>query len=173
LELIRRIIIKHPESLYTPTDVKKVREELIKSQKGIDPILNEPFSEVQVLDHDHTTQHVRAALNRNTNAFEGLVFNAYKRCLKWMTDKPLPEILRGLAVYLEQDYSKNPYHPDWIKRVTIDFNKLKESSKDSVLIELGSPCGKNALERKKNFSKALMTRKFSYNQIMDLIKKFK
>jgi len=161
------------DSLYTPSDVKKVRESLSVKQNGVDPILNETFSEVQVLDHDHTTQHVRAVLNRNTNAFEGLVFNAYKRCLKWMTDKPLPEILRGLAVYLEQDYSQNPYHPDWIKRVTIDFNKLKESSKDFVLIELGSACGKNALERKKNFSKALMTRKFSYNQIMDLIKKFR
>jgi len=161
------------DSLYTPADVKKVRESLAVKQKGIDPILNETFSDVQVLDHDHTTQHVRAVLNRNTNAFEGLVFNAYKRCLKWMTDKPLPEILRGLAVYLEQDYSQNPYHPDWLKRVTIDFNKLKESSKDSVLIELGTSCGKNALERKKNFSKALMTRKFSYNEIMELIKKFR
>ena len=96
-----------PESLYTQNDVKRVRDELVKKQKGIDPVLKEPFKEVPCLDHDHTTQHVRAALNRNVNAFAGLVFNAYKRCLHWLTDKPLPDILRNLATYLEQDYSNN------------------------------------------------------------------
>ena len=59
------------EHLYTPADVKRVKDRLAKEQGGIDPILKEPFKETQVCDHDHTTQHVRAALNRNTNAFEG------------------------------------------------------------------------------------------------------
>lgn len=61
-----------PDSLYTAAEIKRQRDLMVKQQGGIDPILNEPFKEVAVLDHDHTTQHCRAALNRNTNAFEGL-----------------------------------------------------------------------------------------------------
>lgn len=161
------------ESLYTPTDIKKVRELLIQCQKGIDPILNETFSEVPVLDHDHDTQHVRAVLNRNTNAFEGLVFNAYKRCLKWMTDKPLPEILRELAIYLEQDYSHNPYHSGWLSKVKTEFNKLKEGDKDKVLIALGSKAGKNGIERKKLFSKVILNKELGYTLILSTIKQRK
>lgn len=158
-------------SLYTASDIKKVKDELVKQQKGIDPILKEPFKEVVATDHDHSSQHIRSALNRNTNAFEGLVVNAYKRCLQWLTDKPLPEILRNLADYLEKDYSHNPYHPHWIKRVKIDFNKLKESDKDSVLIELGSVVGKNGTERKKLFQKVVLDRKLGYETIRDVIHK--
>ena len=161
------------KSLYTPTDVKQLREQLAKQQQGIDPILKEPFCETQALDHDHTTQHVRAVLNRNTNAFEGLVFNAYKRCLKWMTDKPLPEILRNLAVYLEQDYSHLPYHPNWMKRVSIDFNKLKEQQKDDVLIELGSEKQGNAKARKAAFTVLVKDRALGYTEIVAAINKFK
>lgn len=160
------------ESLYTTSDIKRVRELLIKKQKGIDPILKQPFKETVATDHDHDTQHIRAALNRNTNAFEGLVVNAYKRCLKWLTDVPLPVILRNLADYLEADYSHMAYHTDWLKRVKKDFGKLKESDKDKVLLELGSTAGKNSIERKKNLQSALLSRKFNYEVVRDLIKKY-
>jgi uncharacterized radical SAM superfamily Fe-S cluster-containing enzyme len=162
-----------PESLYTTTDIKRVREGLIKKQQGIDPILKEPFSEIPVCDHDHTTQHVRAALNRNTNAFEGLVFNAYKRCLKWMTKKPLPDILRNLADYLEQDYSDQPYHNAWIKKVKTYFNALKEPQKDAVLVRLGVSTGTNGKERKDAFNKAVLSRQFSYDQLKEVIQSAK
>jgi len=157
------------EHLYTPADVKRVRGRLSKEQKGIDPILNEPFKETQVCDHDHVTQNVRAALNRNSNAFEGKVYNAWVRCLKWLSDKPLPEILRNLADYYEQDYSKNPLHPGWIKRLCTDFASLNEQGKKDTLEKLGQPIGSNATERKILFRKALLTRKFSYNTVKDLI----
>lgn len=158
-------------SLYTASDIKRVKDELVKQQKGIDPILKEPFKEVVATDHDHTSQHIRSALNRNTNAFEGLVTNAYKRCLQWLTDKPLPEILRNLADYLEKDYSHNPYHPKWMKRVAIDFNKLKEGDKDKVLVELGSDAGSNGAERKKLFQKLVLNRDLGYEKIRDTINK--
>jgi hypothetical protein len=79
-----------------------------------------------------------------------------------LTDKPLPEILRNLADYLEQDYSQNPYHPSWMKRCLTDFNKLREQQKDRVLLVLGQEAGKNAAERKKLFQKAMLTRQFGY-----------
>lgn len=162
-----------PEHLYTPTDVKRVRDSLAKEQKDIDPILKEPFKETKVCDHDHLTQNVRAALNRNTNAFEGKVYNAWIRCLKWLSDKPLPEILRNLADYYEQDYSKNPLHPGWLKRLSIDFSSLNESSKKEVLQYMNQPQGANAAERKKEFKKALMSRSFSFAEIRDLIQEKK
>lgn len=156
-------------SLYTPSEIKEIRDKLVKQQKGIDPILKEPFCEVVVTDHDHGTQHVRAALNRNTNAFEGLVANAYKRCLSWLTDKPLPEVLRNLADYLEQDYSNNPYHTGWMKRVSTDFGTLKSTQQDNVLVALGQHKGKNLVERKKLFLKAIKTKQFGYDIIRSII----
>lgn len=160
-----------PESLYTPNDIKRVRDELVKKQKGIDPILKEPFKEVPCLDHSHTTQHVRAALNRNVNAFEGLVFNAYKRCLHWLTDKPLPDILRNLATYLEQDYSNNPYHVDWMKKVATEFNKTSAKQQNAILEALGESQGGNLAERKKLLKKAILKREKGYEEIMKIIKK--
>ena len=157
------------EHLYTPADVKRVRDSLAKKQRGIDPILDEPFKETQVCDHDHTTQHVRAVLNRNTNAFEGKVFNAWVRCLKWLSDKPLPEILRNLADYYEQDYSHNPIHPGFLKRLQTLFNSLPEGGKKAVLETLGQSQGGNSTERKKLFKTALMQRKFTYEEVKNLI----
>jgi hypothetical protein len=158
------------KELYTPSDVKRVRDEMVKTQGGIDPILNEPFKEPPALDHDHTSQHVRAALNRNTNAFEGLVFNAHKRCLKWLTDKPLPEILRNLADYLDQDYSDNPYHPTWIKRCTIDYGRLKAQEQINVLQRMKVTAGGSAAVRKEQFVKAIKTKQYSFDLIKEYLK---
>ena len=157
------------QSLYSQDDVRNYRNKLVTDQQGVDPILNESFKEVVVCDHDHTSQHCRAALNRNTNAFEGLVFNAYKRCLSWLTDKPLPEILRNLASYLEKDYTGNPYHPDWMKNVKTKFNKLTSQQMDSVLLSLGSTKGKNLAERKKLFAKQVLRRDLGYTKILEAI----
>lgn len=157
------------EHLYTPADVKRVRDRLAKEQGGIDPILKEPFKETQVCDHDHVTQHVRAALNRNTNAFEGKVYNAWVRCLRWLSDRPLPEILRNLAEYYEQDYSHNPLHPGFLKRLCTDFASLPESDKKAVLESLGQSQGGNSTERKKLFKTALNTKKFTFEYIKNLI----
>ena len=158
------------KSLYTPADVKSVREQFIKQQGNIDPILKEPFKETVALDHDWKTQHCRAALNRNTNAFEGLVTNAHRRCLSWLTDLPLPAILRNLADYLEQDYSCNPYHPQWQKKVKTEFNKLSAKQKDAALSMLQYPTGSNDKLRKESFAKAVLDRKFGYATILEILK---
>ena len=153
--------------------MKEFKEQLIKAQNGIDPILNEPFKETVCLDHDHFSQHCRAALNRNTNAFEGLVVNAYKRCLSWLTDKPLPEILRGLALYLEKDHTSNPYHPSFLKKLKTEFNKLSASQQNEVLKTLGSITGSNPKTRKELFAKVVMDRSLGYDVILSTIKDIK
>lgn len=161
------------EHLYTPKDVQKERDRLVKLQNGIDPILGEPFVETVCLDHDHETMHVRAALNRNVNAFEGKVVNAYTRCLKWLTDVPLPVILRRLADYYERDYTSNPYHPSFNKKLQVEFNKLKEAEKDRVLNQFGYESGKNGADRKAIFKKLLSSKKYGYIEVLTAISKTK
>ena len=142
-------------------------------QNGIDPITKEPFKEIVVQDHCHITQHCRAALNRNSNAFEGLVTNAYTRCLKWLTDVPLPELLRNLAEYLEVDYSNNPYHTGWQKKVKVAFNKLSAKQQNDVLQYFGSQLGSNPKQRKELFRILVMNRELGYDKLLSTIKEFK
>ncbi len=157
------------KSLYTQAELKQERDRLIAIQSGIDPITKEPFSEVICVDHCHSSQHTRGALNRNSNAFEGLVFNAYKRCMSWLTDKPLPDILRNLATYLEQDFSQNPYHPSFTKKLKTMFNKLPAKKMDEVLVQLGSSPGKNLVERKALFAKVVLDRSLGFSVILGAI----
>ena len=110
----------NPPSLLTPADIRRTREKLLEQQQGLDPILKRKIKpEEGVLDHDHRSQHCRAVLHRQTNAFEGLVFNAYRRCLEWLdrTVDPkshrqyepiaLSSVLRNLADYLEGEDRKS------------------------------------------------------------------
>lgn len=166
-------VLTRPLHLYTPSDVSKVREILHKEQNGIDPILQERIElSGSVLDHSHVTQRCRGVLHRQSNSWEGLVFNAYRRCLQWVTDKPLPELLRNLADYYEDTARiehTRPYHTGHVKRLCTDFNSLNEASKKEVLHHLGQPQGSNGTERKKLFKKALLTRQFTFQQVKDLI----
>lgn len=159
-------------SLRSPKDVQQVREQLLKEQGGIDAITGLEIPPKQaVLDHCHETQHCRSALSLNSNAFEGLVFNAYKRCLSWYVDKPLPEILRRLALYLEKDYTANPYHPGWMKRVKTDFNKLSATQQDKVLVALGGQAKNNQANRKKEFQRLLKNKALGFEEIRDTLAK--
>jgi len=126
------------------------------------------------LDHLHDDEQlVRAVINSKENVALGRIEGLYARYVGYWYDGTYPEFLRFVADYIERGVDRRYRHNMWLAKVTTKFCALKESSKDSVLIELGSTVGKNAQERKKNFSKALMTRKFSYNAVMDLIKKFR
>jgi hypothetical protein len=98
-----------------------------------------------VLDHDHTlpTQRgdnsrcgrVRGTISQAANVFLGYLEKYYnKYCVKY-TDLSLPEVLRNIADYLEQDISKNPLHH-------IEINKQKKRlmrrRKDSLARELNA-----------------------------------
>lgn len=160
--------------LYTALDIEKERKRLYNLQNGIDPILGTAvhFKDT-CCDHDHVLQNTRAALHRQTNSFEGRVVNAYKRGLSWCTEVPLPVILRNLADYLEQDYSENPLHSDWIKRCVIDFKSCNEKQKKVVLESLGSTDGKNATERLDSFKAVIKLRLHSFEEISLIIRKVK
>jgi hypothetical protein len=166
-------VSKDTLDLYTTKDITEVRNLLIKEQKNKSAMTGLPLTNACV-DHLHDDEQlVRAVINSKENIALGRIEGLYARYVGYWYDGTYPEFLRLVADYIERGVDRRYRHNGWLAKVTTKFCALKESSKDAVLIELGSAVGKNATERKKNFSKALMTRKFSYNEIMNLIKKFR
>lgn len=90
-------------------EIKLYREAALKKQKGIDPISGLPITD-PVLDHDHKTGHVRQVLQREVNAFEGKVINAFNRYFKHLGVSKEDAVIQ-LVEYWGQDYSENPIHP--------------------------------------------------------------
>lgn len=157
--------------LYNIADVKKVRELLTKEQFNTCAVtgLDIPVKQ-HVLDHAHDeTQLVRGVLHRQVNAFLGKSENAFTRLIAWWYPNDLPTLLRECADYLEKEPDDRYRHNGWIKKVNTEFNKLKESQKDTVLTNLGKTAGKNATERKKLFQSAVLTKQFNYDTIRDII----
>ena len=132
-------------------DAGKYRSELLKEQKGIDPILGIPITK-PVLDHQHSgNQHCREVLQNEVNGWEGRVVNSFKRCLGHLTDKPVYEVLRNLADYIERN-EKIPEDEQVIHHtaLTIDVKKFKNlpaSQQCSILISFGVEPESNSVKR--------------------------
>ncbi|EON7637208.1 hypothetical protein FOI42_RS04365 [Escherichia coli] len=135
------------------------RNELLKKQKGIDPIIKEPIKK-PVLDHYHfENQHCREVLQNEVNAWEGKVQNSFNRYLRHLTDKPLHEVLRNLADYLEKNNNIPPeeqviHHT----ALTVDVNKFKRlpaTQQNAILEGLGVVPGSNTTARVKQARKLI------------------
>lgn len=112
--------------LKNPKEAATYRNELLKKQKGIDPIVGIKITK-PVLDHQHSgNQHCREVLQNEVNGWEGRVVNSYKRCLGHLTDKPIYEILRNLADYIEKN-ENIPEEEQVIHHtaLTVDVKKFK------------------------------------------------
>jgi hypothetical protein len=93
-----------------------------------------------VLDHDHTTGHVRGVLDREINQFIGKCESNYVRFIKWKYPAiPLSFLLRGIADYLERDYSNNPIHPKFISILIKRHSRMDIKSQIIYLQQLGVP----------------------------------
>ena len=160
--------------LWTAADISHWRDRLSKEQQGIDPITQEVLVK-PCLDHDHSkdSQRVRGVLSAATNAAEGRIKAIYHRYLKYMTDAPLHVILRNLSDYYQKNNDHLPLHPSWIKTVSTAFSSLPEPKKALVLKELGKENGANSSQRKKIMLDCIKSKKYSYNQLMELIHKHK
>ena len=92
------------------TQVRGYREELHIKQGGRCAITYYPLSgDRAVLDHDHSTGHVRGVLDRGANALLGKIENNYKRY-----GMSLPQVIamcKNIGDYLGKDYSHMPLHP--------------------------------------------------------------
>lgn len=162
------------EALYTTKDVQRIREKLTKEQNSIDPITGLEIPPKQhVLDHDHQTQFVRAVLHRQTNAVLGKIENLHSRYLGWWFTGKLSDFLRGVADYLDTEHKQEYLHPSFIKYLQVQFNKLNEKQKQSVLRELGSESGCNGTQRKVIFKKVVLKRELTMQEILDVINKEK
>ena len=76
------------------SELPGIKKELIKRQKGVCPLCNRSLrtckSSNVVVDHDHKTGVVRAALHRSCNGIDGKILRVLER---WGSLKTLPAIL--------------------------------------------------------------------------------
>ena len=159
------------EDLYTAADIKRIRELLIKEQNQRCALTGEiyPVSHF-VADHKHDDQQlVRAAINRHSNALLGRFENMEARYLKHWYNGTLSDFLRACADYLERPPDKRFRHNGWIKKINTKFCKLSSKQQDYLLQCLDQPKGKNLVERKANFQKAVLSRQFTYERLYVLI----
>lgn len=160
--------------LYTTTDVKKVREQLLKEQGGKDLLtgLEIPAGKA-CLDHDHKSQYVRGVLHRQSNAVLGKIENLWTRYLSYWFEGTLQDFLRKAADYLDRKPDTRYLHPHFLKKLQTMFNSLPEASKRSVLSSMNQPEGSNGTERKKLFNKAIKTKQYTFEKLKGLIEKEK
>lgn len=164
------------EDLYTQADIKKVREKLLQEQDGKCAILDIQIrpERTAVLDHVHDDQQfVRAVLEREVNAFIGTTENAYKRFLGYWQGKPLPDVLRACASYLERPTDTRYRHSDFLKKLKTKFNALNTKQMKYVLETFGKPTGNNLAERKKIFASIILDRNLGYDAIRKVLDKAK
>lgn len=161
--------------LYTPTDIKKVRELLLVEQDGKDKLTGIPIPlKSQVLDHAHDEQQfVRGVLHRNCNSALGRIENLWTRELSWWYPGTLSQFLRQAADYLELEVDKRYRHVNWQKKVKVAFNKLSAKQQNDVLQYFGSQPGSNPKQRKELFRVLVMNRELGYDKLLSTIKEFK
>ncbi|MFA7127633.1 MAG: endonuclease domain-containing protein [Sphaerochaeta sp.] len=136
----------HPDGYYltSQSHIKPIKNELIKIQNGICPILKKHIeldSPSVVVDHKHKLKNdtptldnklgfIRGALEFRCNAFEGKVWNFYKR-LGLDKDIGFSELLRNLADFHDSDLCPLPilHYKEKVKMPKMskaDYNKIKK-----------------------------------------------
>ena len=157
--------------LYNPKDKAEVRDLLLEEQDYKCAITGLPLDKKEaVLEHRHDDEmFVRGVASRAANSALGVLENAFKRYLQWWYNGSLSDFLRQCASYLEQPIDRRFRHDHWLKKAQTMFNTLSEGDKKAVLEALGKSQGGNSAERKKLFKSALMTRKFTYEQVKQMI----
>lgn len=160
------------EDLYTPADIKRVRDLLVKEQEGLCAITGlEVQSGDWALDHIHDdTQLVRGAAHKIANMALGKIEGLKGRYLYWYPHD-LPTFLRACADYIEKEPDLRFRHLMWKKKIVTKFAKLSSKQQDYLLQCLDQPTGKNLVERKANFQKAILSKAFTYERLYVLIDK--
>jgi len=160
------------KDLRTTKDIAETRKFLLEEQDNKDACLGIDLTGRRcVLDLAHNdTQFVRGVLDHEVNAFVGKIENSYLRHIRyWYKEENLSNIMRKIADYIDKEDTRFR-HPQWKKKLTTRFRKLKAESQTSILLLLKSKCGSNATERIKDFEKVLSSE--SFDVISGIIKTF-
>ena len=165
--------------LYSTSDIKQVREQLIKEQQGSCAMTGYKASPKDFhLDHKHDQQqHVRAALYKQANMALGKVENLWTRYLSYWYEGNLQQFLRQTADYLDKTEKQHPRwrHTGWMQKARTAYNTLKEQDKEKVLAKL---CERsktlyepsvNGKERKQKFDRLLLDRSLGFSVILGAI----
>ena len=119
-------------------EIKPLRDKMLEEQDGLCTICKQPAAKQRpTLDHDHDTGHVRSVLCNACNRMEGRIKSRFVRYGLKNRDVDYASFLRGLADYIEQDYSENPLHPQHLNTLTKEFRKLKKGAQEEELTKLG------------------------------------
>ena len=137
--------------MYLPQN--KLKEWRVKNKPKSCPLLLRGTSD-WVVDHCHQSGMVRGVVSRVGNSLLGKIENfAYRRCQ--VSQKNLPNVLRGIADYLEQK-NLNVLHPVGLTQLSKRFKGLTSEKQKATLVDLGAKriqlmeCS-NASERTKLF----------------------
>ena len=107
-------------------EIADVRDKYLDDQGGICPICGMVIEEDPVLDHDHSTGHVRSTLHRECNSIEGKFANWFKSFGK---GKDPETVLLGIIQYWKKDYTNNPLHPKHLTDKDKELRKLRRRLK--------------------------------------------
>jgi hypothetical protein len=114
---------------YLPqTKIKEFRDEN-KGQKC--PIFDISLKDA-VVDHDHSTGVVRGCIHRQSNAWEGKVYNAWKRYGGNNANVTYIEALRNLADYIEGS-NYDLLHPVGVTQLCKRFSRLTKKEQEFSL----------------------------------------
>ena len=108
-------------------DVPQLREQMLRLQNHVCPICQTIIEQGDaVLDHDHETGHIRAALHRQCNQIEGRVQSWCARSGKGV---PFVQIIEGILNHITKDYSLNPLHPSHMTAQEREIKRLRKHQK--------------------------------------------
>lgn len=146
--------------LKTGKTYKDAKVSLYKLQGGLCPLCNKPLVSVESshLDHDHALTganagKVRGLLHSGCNRCEGKFGSWFKRFGMEGGGVDFPTFLRNLATYLENDYSNNDFHPQYVTDMAAWFNRQNLKAMKEVMREYG-------YEYNESDKKADLTKKF-------------
>lgn len=158
--------LKNSERLKNAEKAAEFREKLLADQGGKDPILGIDITN-PVLDHQHFPPYnCRQVLQSEVNAFEGKIYNAYRRYLKHLSNQPLPEVLRALATYLEGDYSEKPKHHTAIQDELRPFKRANAETQIRILNELSIEPAKNTSKRVRQMRAAILAGQITFEELV-------
>jgi hypothetical protein len=113
----------------------KIKEYRDANKPEICPILEINFTDA-VVDHNHDSGMVRGVIHRQANAWEGKVYNSWRRYAKNNCDITFVECLKNLVKYLERG-DTDVLHPVGLVQLGKRFGRMTKDEQVFSLMALG------------------------------------